>query len=112
MTSGFILIKIFPHWLIKLFGKQNTELLAPGVDALNIFFLMTPIIGFQIVISGFFQATGKPGKALLMSLSRQVIFLIPFVIIFPLFFGLNGVWAAAPASDFIASIIAVSVFYA
>ena len=110
MTSGFILIRLFPEWLIKLFGKQNTELLTPGVNALNIFFLMTPIIGFQIVISGFFQATGKPGKALFMSLSRQVIFLIPFVIIFPLFFGLNGVWAAAPASDFIASIIAVSVF--
>lgn len=110
MTSGFIIIRIIPGELIKLFGKQNTELLAPGMEALNIFFLMTPLVGFQIVISGFFQATGKPGKALFMSLSRQVIFLIPFTIIFPFFWQLKGVWMAAPASDFLAAMIGAAVF--
>ncbi len=110
MTSGFIITRLFPVELIQLFGKQNTELLSPGIKAVKIFFLMTPLIGFQVIISGFFQSTGKPGKALFMSLSRQVIFLIPFILIFPRFLGLNGIWFAAPAADLIAALIASAVF--
>ena len=110
MTAGFIITRIYPEELIKLFGKKNTELLAPGITAIKIFFLMVPLIGFQVVASGYFQATGKPGKAMLMSLSRQVIFLIPLVAILPLIWGLNGIWIAVPSSDFLAAILAASLF--
>ncbi len=110
MTTGFVITRFFPAELIKLFGKNNTELLEPGLEAVKIFFLMTPLVGFQIVTSGYFQSTGKAGKAMFMSLSRQVIFLIPFTVIFPLYWGLKGVWMAAPAADFIAALLAVPLF--
>ena len=110
MTSGFIITRLFPEELIKLFGRKNTELLAPGIEAIGLFFLMTPLIGFQVVASGYFQATGNPGKAMLMSLSRQVIFLIPLVIIFPIIWGIKGIWAAAAVSDFLAAILAALLF--
>jgi MATE family, multidrug efflux pump len=110
MTTGFIVTRIFPEELIKLFGKKNTELLEPGIAAIKIFFMMLPLIGFQVVASGYFQATGKPGKAMLMTLSRQVIFLIPFVIIFPLIWGLNGVWISVASADFAAAILTAFLF--
>ncbi len=66
---------------------------------------MLPIIGFQIVSSNYFQATGKPKKAALLGLSRQVLILIPALIILPKFFGLTGVWAAGPVADFVASML-------
>ena len=110
MTAGFLITRFFPEQLISMFGRQNTELLLPGIKAIRIFFLMTPLIGFQVVVSGYFQSTGKPAKALLMSLSRQVIFLIPFVVLFPLIWEIDGVWMAAPASDFVASLVAAAVF--
>jgi Na+-driven multidrug efflux pump len=64
---------------------------------------MFPIVGFQIVSAGYFQAVGKPVQAMFLMLSRQVILLIPAVLILPCFFGLNGVWASLPTADFIAA---------
>jgi len=66
-----------------------------------------PIVGFQMVASTFFQSIGMAGKAILMSLTRQVLFLLPSLLILPSFFGINGVWYSMPVSDLLASIIAV-----
>jgi len=66
---------------------------------MRIFFIMLPVIGFQIVSSNYFQAVGKPRQAILLSLSRQVFLLIPSLLILPGFMGLNGVWLAGPVSD-------------
>ena len=66
---------------------------------------MLPVIGFQMVSASYFQAVGKPKEALLLLLSRQVLILIPAVVILPRFFGLNGVWASLPAADLAASVL-------
>lgn len=104
-SIGFILTQTIPEKLIGLFGKDEKELIAVGSKAMRIYLSMLPIIGFQIVSSNYFQATGKPKQAMLLSLSRQVIVLIPALIILPRLFQLNGVWMAGPVSDLIASII-------
>ena len=67
--------------------------------------LLFPIVGFQMVAGNFFQSIAQPGKSIFLSLSRQLLFLVPFIIIFPHFWGINGVWASLPASDLVSSII-------
>ena len=67
---------------------------------------MFPLVGFQIVVSNFFQCIGYVNKAIFLSLSRQLLFLLPFLIIFPRFWGTDGVWWSMPASDFVAAVIA------
>jgi Na+-driven multidrug efflux pump len=67
--------------------------------------MMLPLVGFQIVSASYFRAIGKPKEAMLLLLSRQVLLLIPAALILPLFWGLDGVWAALPASDFGASLL-------
>jgi Na+-driven multidrug efflux pump len=68
---------------------------------------MIPLVGFIITTASFFQAIGKPGISLLLNLGRQTIILIPLMYLFPLFFGLDGVVAAMPASDAAAFITAI-----
>jgi Na+-driven multidrug efflux pump len=67
--------------------------------------LLFPIVGFQMVAGNFFQSIAQPGKSIFLSLSRQLLFLVPFIIIFPHFWGINGVWASLPASDLVSSVI-------
>jgi len=97
---GFIPTQLFPRALIGLFNQENEELLTLGAHAMRTFMIMLPVIGFQIVSSGYFQAVGKPKQAMILTLSRQVLLLIPFLFILPYFFGLNGIWYSGPASDF------------
>jgi len=104
-SIGFVLTQTIPEKLIGVFGKNEKELIIVGSKAIRIYLSMLPIIGFQIVSSNYFQATGKPKQAMLLSLSRQVIVLIPALIILPKLFQLTGVWMAGPVSDLIASVI-------
>jgi putative MATE family efflux protein len=110
-TLGFIVVQFFPVPIISLFGKNNTQLIKITSHGIRIYLSMLPIISFQIVSSNYFQAVGKPRHSMFLSLSRQVIVLIPLLLILPPIFKLNGVWMAGPSSDFIASIItAVFIF--
>lgn len=102
---GFIVTRIFPAQLVALFNSKDKELVDIGANGMKIFFTMLPLIGFQIVSSNYFQATGKPKQAMLLSLSRQVLMLIPAIIILPRFFDLNGVWMAGPTADFFSSLL-------
>lgn len=77
---------------------------------MKIFLAMLPLVGFQIVSSNYFQAVGKAPKSMFLSLLRQVIVLIPMLIILPKYLGLTGVWLAGPISDFTASIV-TAVFF-
>lgn len=104
-SLGFIVVQLFPAPIISLFGKNNTQLIQIGSHGIRIFLSMLPIVSFQIVSSNYFQAVGKPRHSMFLSLSRQVIVLIPLLLILPSVFKLNGVWMAGPASDFIASVI-------
>lgn len=109
VTSGFIITRLFGSQLIGLFGKSNTEFIDIGTEGLHIFLLMFPVVGFQIVSSNYFQAIGKPRQAMLLSLSRQVLLLIPLILILPKFYGLKGIWMAAPISD-IGSTVLTGIF--
>ena len=104
-TLGFIAGELFPRTLVSLFTRDET-LKQLSAHALRIDVAIFPIVGFQIVVSNFFQCIGYVNKAIFLSLSRQLIFLIPFLIIFPRFWGTDGVWWSMPASDLVAAVIA------
>ncbi|MBS4536361.1 MATE family efflux transporter [Clostridium sp. D2Q-14] len=103
--TGYIATRVFPETIISFFGGEDKNLVNIAKNGLNVFLFMLPIIGMQIVSSNYFQAVGKPKHAMFLSLSRQVLFLIPSILILPRFFELKGVWMAAPVSDVLASII-------
>jgi putative MATE family efflux protein len=103
-TTGFIIIQLFPRQLISIFNK-DTELLSIGIHGIRIYLFVLPIIGFQIVSSSYFQAIGKAKVSIFLSLSRQVIILIPLLFTLPRFLGLDGVWMSGPSSDAIASVL-------
>ena len=105
MTVAFALSMLFPEPLIRIFTSDE-ELIARSVKALRIIVMFFPVVGFQMVTGNFFQSIGMAGKAIFLSLTRQLLFLLPLVIILPHYFGEDGVWYSMPVSDCIASIVA------
>jgi len=105
-TVGFCATEFFPDTINSLFTSDSV-LLGLSDNGARIFFLAFPFVGCQIVIQNFFQSIGKPQLSIFLSLTRQLLFLIPFLLILPPRFGLNGVWASVCASDFIAFLFAV-----
>ena len=103
---GFLTMMIFPRFVISLFSS-DADLINEGIYILRIVIVFLPFIGVQILGGGFFQAIGKPAPALIITISRQVLFLIPAAFLLPLFFGLNGVWLAVPVSDFLSIVVTV-----
>lgn len=107
---GFILFQFFPRYIISLFGSGEELYLEFAVHFMRIFLFMVIVNGVQLLSSNFFTAIGKALKGLLLSLTRQVFFLIPLILILPLRFGIMGVLFAGPIADFIAFVVsAVSV---
>ena len=102
--SGFLAAMLLPCQLISLF-TNDPALIELGTRAMRICLLMLPIIGFQVVGASYFQAVGRPQVALPLLLSRQVLLLIPAVLVLPHFLGLDGVWAAMPTADFGSSML-------
>ena len=103
---GFIICEVFSHQIMGLFNR-DPELVGIGTHGIRIFMLMIPIVGIQIVITNYFQAVGKASRAILLSLTRQVLFLIPLILILPSFFKLNGIWMSGPIADFSSSMLAI-----
>jgi len=97
--AGFIAIQLWATPIVRMFTGKDVELTLLAVHALKTFFLMLPIVGFQIVCSGYFQAVGKALQSTILSLSRQVLFLIPLLLILPRFWGIEGVWRTPPIAD-------------
>jgi putative MATE family efflux protein len=106
ITFMFLILELFPTLVLKVFSRDAT-LIAAGAPILQTLVAMTPLIGFQIVAASMFQALGKAWKALFLSTSRQVLLLIPLVLVLPGFFStaLDGVWIAAPAADFLSAVL-------
>lgn len=102
---GWIVTRVFPEQIVMLFNNKDTELIAFGTFAIKRFLIFLPIVGFQIVSSNYFQAIGKPAHSALLGLSRQVLILIPALIILPKIFGLNGILSAGPLADIISSVL-------
>lgn len=108
MTAGWIIGEFFPYYCVRVFTNDE-QLLELSVKAIRINMLFFPIIGFQMVAGNFFQCIGKVKISIFLSLSRQLIVLLPLLYVLPLFFGVNGVWYSLPASDLTASLIAFAV---
>lgn len=109
-TSGFLVGELIPELAVSAFTTDQTliDLSARGLRITVMFF---PIIGFQMVTSNFFQSIGMAKKAIILSLSRQVLILIPCLLILPLFWGADGIWFSMPISDITASVIAGFMLY-
>ncbi len=107
---GAILIQSIPEVFINFITKDE-KIREIGVVGIKRFMLVIPLIGFQIISSNFFQAIGKAKKALVLSLLRQVIFLIPLLLILPRIYGIMGIWTAAPVADSLATIATAIVLY-
>lgn len=108
-SLGFVFGMFFPRLFAQAF-TSDVELLDLAENALRIAIVAFPLVGFQVVISGYFQSIGQAKKSIAMSLSRQVFFLIPSIIFLPRFFGLDGAWASISVSDALASILALIFF--
>lgn len=102
---GFVAIEVWPAQLIALFNARDKELIDFGAYALRVFLIALPVIGFQVVGSSYFQAVGKPRQAMILTLSRQVLILIPLLLVLPRFYGLDGILYAGPISDVGATIL-------
>jgi len=101
---GFVFVQIFDYHIVRLFNS-NPELIALGGKGLRIMLILLPVIGFQMTAAQYFQAVGKAKYALLFTLSRQVLILIPMIVILPKFFGLTGIWLAGPTADLISALL-------
>lgn len=101
---GATLAQLFPTSIASLFMQDPTQI-AVGADCLRKVTLLFTLVGFQIVATNFFQSLGMPLKAIFLSLTRQIIFMIPALLILPPIFGLDGVWYAYPLCDILSVII-------
>ncbi len=105
LSLGFLIVELMPHAVASVFTTDQT-LIDLSVEGLRIVFIFYPIVGFQMVTSNFFQSIGMAGKAIFLSLTRQLLFLLPCLLIFPHFWGAKGIWYSMPVADLIASIVA------
>jgi len=106
----FIVFMVIPSKIIGLFST-DTELINMGIFPLRMIMLLFPFIGFQVIGSGFFQSIGKARPSIVLSLTRQVLFLIPLVLLLPLLLGINGIWIAFPIADILAIIVTGILIY-
>lgn len=110
MTTGWLLIQTVPQLIVGMFNR-DPKLMEMSVTGARIYLLMLPIIGISITGSNYIQSIGKAKTAIILSLLRQVIILIPMILILPKFLGLDGVWYAQPVSDFLATGITIIILY-
>lgn len=108
--SGALLVELFPSLFSSAF-TTNQELIDISSHAMRLGYIMFFIVGFQMVTSNFFQSIGHAHISIFLSLSRQVIFLIPALLIWPWILGLDGVWLATPTADLLASLLTFFVLH-
>lgn len=109
-VTGFLIGELMPELAVSIFTTHE-ELLRLSARGLRIVVIFFPIIGFQMVASNFFQSIGMASKAIFLSLTRQLLFLVPCLLILPQFWGSTGIWISMPASDLAASIVAGVMLY-
>ena len=105
-SSGFVICEFFPHAVSALFTDSD-ELIDLAVGGIRLTVLMFPFVGAQIVIGNFFQSIGKAKVSIFLSLTRQLLYLLPCLLLFPNWWGLEGIWISMPVSDALAFITAV-----
>ena len=111
-TIAYLTCELCPSTLVHMFTDEP-ELVRNSITGMRIGMFCFPIVGIQIVIGNFFQATGKAAISIFLAVSRQLLFLVPFLLILPRYFQLNGIWASLPSADILscsASVIALICF--
>ncbi|WP_294393119.1 MATE family efflux transporter [uncultured Clostridium sp.] len=109
---AFLIFQFAPRPIISLFGQGSEMYFEFATSYFRIFLFFTFLNFIQPITSNFFTAIGKPMKGILLSLTRQIIFLLPLIIIFPIFMGIDGIMYAGPVADFMAALIgAILVYY-
>lgn len=109
-TVGFIGGQFAPEAISRLFTDDGT-LIAIAVEGMNLTMLVFPLVGIQIIIGNFFQSIGKAKLSIFLSLTRQMIFLAPCLLLLPLRFGLDGIWISLPVSDSLSFVTTMGVLY-
>lgn len=102
---GWLLCQLFPGLIVNLFGGGNSAFVNFAEKCLRIYLFGIFCAGFQIVATNYFQATGQPLKASVLSMLRQLLLLVPLILILPLFLGLNGILFAGPIADMSSAVI-------
>lgn len=105
-TICFLIGVFFPQLAVGIF-THDQELMNLGSRALRITILVFPIVGFQMISTNFFQSLGMVKKSIILSLSRQILFLLPLLYLLPLKFGSDGVWMSFPISDTISTLMTI-----
>lgn len=105
-TTGFLIAEFLPLACARLFTHDQT-LIDMSVKGIRIVMLSFPVIGYQMVIANFFQSIGKAKVSIFLALSRQMIFLLPLLLILPLQYGVDGVWWSMPISDAVSALVAL-----
>ncbi|MBQ0142952.1 MAG: MATE family efflux transporter [Prevotellaceae bacterium] len=107
---AFVVGEFFPEMCVRIFNEDQ-DLMDIALPAMRLYMCTFPIIGFQMVTTNFFQSIGKAKISIFLSLTRQLIFLVPGLIILPRIYQLFGIWYAIPLSDLLASIMTAIVFF-
>lgn len=103
-TVGFVIGEGIPEAVARAFTTEQA-LIESSAKAMRVMFIFMPFIGFQLVTTNFFQSIGKVKKSIILSLTRQILFLLPLLIILPMFIGEDGVWYSMPISDITAALL-------
>lgn len=109
-TLGCIIGAVFPRAIAMMFMQDETQIEC-AVNCLRITTITFWMVGFQIVATNFFQSLGMAGKAVFLSLTRQIIFMIPLLFILPPLLGLDGVWGAFPVADFLSVVVSAVMLH-
>jgi putative MATE family efflux protein len=104
-TFGFLACQLFPRTIVYMFTSDES-FLHLAEEGLHIVFIFFPVVGFQMVTTSFFQSLGMASKSIFLSLTRQLLFLVPCLLILPGIYDLKGVWMSLPAADLVATVVA------
>ena len=115
-TLGFLVCELFPYQVVRIFVSEDgsgsaTELIEASARGLRILVLMLPLVGFNIVAGNLFQHIGKPKRAILLSVARQMLFLVPLIYFLPRYIGVDGVWYSIPIADLTSTILAAVLLF-
>lgn len=115
-TFGFLVCELFPYQVVRMFVSEDgtgdaTKLIEASARGLCLLVMMLPIVGFNIVAGNFFQHIGKPKRAIVLSVSRQLLFIVPLLFVLPPVLGGDGVWYAIPIADFASTVLAAVLLF-
>lgn len=102
----WMIVLVFPKQILAAFGGTE-EMLRIGISGLRINFCITPVLGFVMLATTFFQSINRPAPSIIITVLRQIVFLVPFIYVLPILFEINGIFFAQPISDLLATVLSI-----